>query len=73
MPVIVGPVEIVTVTGEGILNVGDAGFITPKRAAKTFGGSGGFNTGGFVFSSTLANGTNVIQSDVIDQPIAGNR
>ncbi|AZU61692.1 spore germination protein [Neobacillus mesonae] len=72
MPVIIGPIEIVTVSGEAILNVGDAGFVTPKLVAKTFGGSGGFNTGGFVSSSTLASGTNILDPNIVDQPIGGN-
>ncbi|MCM3568040.1 spore germination protein [Neobacillus mesonae] len=73
MPVIVGPIEILNVSGDGILNVGDAAFVTPKSSAKTFGGSGGFNTGGLVFSATGASGTNVIDTDVVDEPMAGNK
>ena len=73
MPAIIGPVEIVTVTGEGILHFGDSAFVTPKAVSKTFGGSGGFNTGGLVVANTIASGTNVTDTELIDQPMAGNK
>lgn len=73
MPAIMGSIEIVTVTGEGILNFGDSAFVTPKEVSKTFGGSGGFSTGGLVVSNSLASGTNVADTELIDQPIAGDK
>ncbi|GHH96704.1 spore germination protein [Neobacillus kokaensis] len=71
MPVIIGPLEILNVT-DGILNIGDAAFTTPKLTSKTFAGSGVINTGGVVFSNTVASGTNIFDPDVADQPKSGN-
>lgn len=72
MPAIIGPVEIVNVSGEGIVHFGDTFYTSPKVAAKTNAGCGGFNTGGMIVSNNGLSGTNVVKPDVIDQPFIGN-
>ncbi|MFK9094685.1 spore germination protein [Bacillus salipaludis] len=71
MPAIIGPVQIVNVGG-GIVQFGDTVYISPKSSTKTFAGSGGFNTGGFIVTNNGLSGTNVLDTNLIDQPIAGN-
>ncbi|NRD78385.1 spore germination protein [Bacillus sp. BRMEA1] len=71
MPAIIGPVQIVNVSG-GIVQFGDTIYISPKSGTKTFGGSGGFNTGGFVLTNNGLSGTNVLDTNLVDQPIVGN-
>jgi spore germination protein PF len=71
MPAIIGPVQIVSVDG-GIVQFGDTIYISPKSASKTNAGSGGFNTGGIIITATGLNGTNVLDTNLIDQPISGN-
>lgn len=71
MPAIVGPVQIINVSG-GVVHFGDAAWISPKANSKTFAGAGGFNTGGLIFATSGLSGTNVLDSDLIDQPTVGN-
>ncbi|WP_066067605.1 spore germination protein [Neobacillus soli] len=72
MPAIIGPVEIVNVSG-GITQFGDSLFISPKESAKTFAGSGVINTGGIIIVNNGLSGTNVLDPNLIDQPIVGNK
>jgi spore germination protein PF len=71
MPAIIGPVQIINVGG-GIVQFGDTVYISPKSSSKTNAGSGGFNTGGIIITNNGLSGTNVLDANVIDQPIAGN-
>ncbi|MGX6442295.1 spore germination protein [Neobacillus sp. K501] len=71
MPAIIGPVQIINVSG-GIVQFGDTVYISPKSAAKTFAGSGGFNTGAIIITASGLSGTNVLDTNLVDQPIAGN-
>lgn len=71
MPAIIGPVQIVHVSG-GIVQFGDTVYISPKSASKTNAGSGAFNTGGIVVTNSGLSGTNVLDTNLIDQPIVGN-
>ncbi|MDQ0198134.1 spore germination protein [Neobacillus ginsengisoli] len=71
MPAIIGPVQIITVAG-GIVQFGDTVYISPKTSAKTFSGSGGFNTGGIIVANNGISGTNVLDTNLIDQPIVAN-
>ncbi|MCM2533732.1 spore germination protein [Neobacillus pocheonensis] len=71
MPAIIGPVQIVSVGG-GIVQFGDTVYISPKTSSKTFSGSGGFNTGGFIVANNGLSGTNVLDTKLIDQPIVAN-
>ena len=71
MPAITGPVQVINLGG-GILQFGDSAVISPKSSSKAFEGSGSSNTGAFVFNASGLNGTNVLDVNGIDQPIAGN-
>lgn len=71
MPAIVGPVQIVNVSG-GVVQFGDAAFVSPKTASKTFLGSGSLNTGGLVITNNGLSSTGVLDTNLIDQPMAGN-
>lgn len=71
MPAIVGPVNILNVTG-GVVQFGDTLFISPKSASKTMSGSGASNTGGFIITNTAFNANNLIDANAVDQPITGN-
>lgn len=71
MPAILGPVQIVNVGG-GVVQFGDTLYISPKSSSKTFSGSGGFNTGGFIIAANGLSGTNTLDTNVIDQPIVAN-
>jgi spore germination protein PF len=71
MPAIVGPVQIITVGG-GVVHFGDSAWVSPKSSTKTYAGSGTFNTGGFIVTNNGLSGTNVLDSNLVDQPIAGN-
>lgn len=71
MPAIVGPVQIFHV-GSGNLLFGDAAVISPKSSSKTVSGSGSLNTGAFNFTANGLNGSNVLDVNGVDQPIAGN-
>lgn len=66
-----GPVQIVNVSG-GIVQFGDAVYISPKSASKTNAGSGSLNTGGIIFTASGLSGTNVLDANLLDQPIGGN-
>ncbi|MGE7764066.1 spore germination protein [Peribacillus sp. NPDC096540] len=71
MPAIVGPVQIFNVA-EGNLLFGDAAVISPKASHKTVAGSGSANIGVLVLSANGLNGSNVLDINGVDQPIAGN-
>jgi spore germination protein PF len=70
MPAIIGgPIQINTISGNGIVEFGDTLFISPKIASKTPAGSGGLNTGGIIITNSGLSSTNFIDPDGIDQPI----
>lgn len=71
MPAIVGPVQIITVSG-GIVQFGDALYISPKANSKQVSGSGGGNTGGIIVVGNGLSASNVIDTNLVDQPIVGN-
>ncbi|MGG5253316.1 spore germination protein [Neobacillus sp. SM06] len=71
MPAIIGPVQIINVAG-GVVQFGDALYISPKATSKTNAGAGGFNTGGLIITNNGLNGTNVLDTNLVDLPIVGN-
>ncbi|MDP4161997.1 MAG: spore germination protein [Bacillota bacterium] len=71
MPAIIGPVQIVNVSG-GVVQFGDAAFISPKNSTKSFTGSGSFNTGGIIVTNNGLSSTGTLDANLIDQPISGN-
>lgn len=70
MPAITGPIQVINNDG-GILQFGDAAVISPKSAGKTVSGSGTGNTGALIFTANGVSGTNVLDVNGVDQPIAG--
>lgn len=71
MPAIVGPVQVISVSG-GVVHFGDSLWVSPKSTSKTYAGSGAFNTGGVIVSNNALNGTNVLDTNLVDQPMVGN-
>jgi spore germination protein PA len=72
MPAIVGAVNVNSIGNAGIFHIGDVFQMSPYSAAKTFAGSGSFNTGDRVTVSNTNSQTNTYDQDVNDQPIALN-
>ncbi|WP_248929483.1 spore germination protein [Paenibacillus hamazuiensis] len=74
MPAIVGNIKILNVGPSSVVHIGDALQLAPQSNTKTFAGSGSFNTGDFLRTYTLANSTNTMDSDLIDNaPITFNK
>jgi len=71
MPAIIGPVQIINVSG-GIVQFGDSVYISPKSNAKSTTGQGALNTGGIIFANNGLNANNVLDTNLIDQPTVGN-
>ena len=71
MPAIIGPVQIFNVAG-GVVQFGDTVVISPKASTKTTSGSGSNSTGGFISIIDGLSANTTIDSNLIDQPIAGN-
>ncbi|KYC97204.1 spore germination protein [Heyndrickxia sporothermodurans] len=72
MPAIVGATQIVNVGGNGVVHFGDTAVISPKTSTKASSGSGSTNTGALFY---VANGFSInptIDTNLVDQPIAGN-
>jgi spore germination protein PF len=72
MPAFIGPVQILNIGGSGIVQFGDALVISPKSNSKSHTGSGASNTGGIVITINGVSITNVIDTNLIDQPTTGN-
>ncbi|MFA8438182.1 spore germination protein [Pueribacillus sp. YX66] len=66
MPSIVGPVKIVEVGGSSVVNFGDSFYNSPKATSKTYAGSGSFNTGDFLNTTSGVSATNTTDPDVLD-------
>lgn len=71
MPAIVGPIKIISIGG-GVVNFGDSFYVSPKDSAKTYSGSGSFNTGDFICTNNGLNATNTNDDDIFDQVIKRN-
>ncbi|WP_374721204.1 spore germination protein [Peribacillus tepidiphilus] len=71
MPAIVGPIQVVNIGG-GAIHFGDTLIISPKSASKTITGSGSSNTGGFIITNNGLSASNVLDTNLVDQPILGN-
>lgn len=64
--VILAPIKITAVSGDGTVNFGDTLYIAPKSTGKFASGSGGGNTGDFMLVNNLWNFTNTIDPDIND-------
>jgi spore germination protein PF len=71
MPAIIGPVHISNVTG-GVVQFGDSLFISPKSASKSVTGAGAANTGIGIITMNGFNLNNILDTNLIDQPVSGN-
>ncbi|MFB6465270.1 spore germination protein [Cytobacillus sp. Hz8] len=71
MPSIVGPVQIIHVSG-GVVQFGDTVYISPKNSSKVVEGSGSGNNGGLIVNNNGLNGNNILDQNLIDQPTVGN-
>lgn len=71
MPAIVGPIKLNSVSG-GVVNFGDAFYLSPKSTSKTNSGSGSLNTGDFINTNTGWSTTSPVDPDISDQNIAAN-
>ncbi|WP_075981490.1 spore germination protein [Bacillus massilinigeriensis] len=71
MPSIVGPVQIIHVSG-GVVHFGDTVYISPKSNSKIVEGSGASNTGGLIINNNGLSGNNILDTNLIDQPTVGN-
>lgn len=67
MPAIVGVVQVISIGGSSVLNIGDVYKIMPISNAKTFSGAGSFNTGDAVSVYNQSSSTNSFDQDLIDQ------
>ncbi|WP_075039251.1 spore germination protein [Anoxybacillus sp.] len=72
MPALVGPIKINLVASGAVMQVGDTLYVSPKISSKTFAGAGAFNTGNFIIANNGISLTNTLDSDVLDQNVAGN-
>ncbi|WKB37174.1 spore germination protein [Terrilactibacillus sp. S3-3] len=70
MPAIVGMVKVNILSSSSVFNIGDVYRAAPYAEAKTFSGSGSFNTGPEVTTFNHYNTTNTNDMDTYDQLIS---
>ncbi|MFV9511323.1 spore germination protein [Tepidibacillus sp. LV47] len=66
MPSIVGGIKINSIGSGGVVNVGDAIYISPKSTSKSYAGSGSFNTGDFLNNNNGLSSTNTNDTDLLE-------
>ncbi|GIN74064.1 germination protein PA [Bacillus sp. J14TS2] len=69
MPGFVGAVQIISISGSGIFNVGDVFQLHPVSSSKVFAGAGSFNTGDEITVTNHYSATNTYDNDTLDQGI----
>lgn len=67
MPAIVGVAQVISIGSSAVFNIGDVYKIMPISNAKTFAGSGSFNTGDGLYVNNYRSATNTYDQDVTDQ------
>jgi len=67
MPAIVGVAQVISIGSSAIFNIGDVYKMMPIANAKTFAGSGSFNTGDGLSITNYQSSTNTFDNDSIDQ------
>ncbi|MCY9160881.1 spore germination protein [Bacillus atrophaeus] len=72
MPAIVGPIYIMSLTGDAAASFGDVFAISPKSVDQTGAGSGAFHSGDFMKVNNRYNKTYYSDADVIDETISFN-
>jgi hypothetical protein len=71
MPAIVGNIKVISVGSSGIVQIGDALYVSPKSTSKTFAGAGSFNTGDLPQTYNAASATNTFDPDIADSNTTG--
>lgn len=67
MPAIVGVVQVFSQGNSSVFNIGDVFKIMPISTAKTYAGSGSFNTGDNLYITNNQSSTNTYDPDLLDQ------
>lgn len=67
MPAIVGVVQVISIGSAAVFHIGDVFRISAVSNAKTFAGSGSFNTGNEVHLQNYQSTTNTFDQDGTDQ------
>ncbi|GKU81728.1 spore germination protein [Niallia sp. NCCP-28] len=67
MPAIVGVAQVISIGSSSIFNIGDVYKMMPISNAKTFSGSGSFNTGDGLSITNYQSSTNTFDNDGADQ------
>ncbi|WLD91586.1 spore germination protein [Alkalihalobacillus sp. AL-G] len=70
--IILAPIKITSVSGDGTVSFGDVFYNAPKSTSKSASGAGGGNTGDFMTSTTIFNITLPIDPDASDSDNIGN-
>ncbi|RDW19930.1 spore germination protein [Oceanobacillus chungangensis] len=70
MPAKVGAVKVSNISSSSIFNIGDVYSMSPQSTAKTYAGSGSFNTGNGIRINLNKSNTYINDSDKIDQTIS---
>jgi len=70
MPAIIGNIKIVSVGSSAIVQFGDAIFLSPSSASKTFAGAGSFLTGDLPTTNNGLSATNVYDPDAVDGSVS---
>lgn len=70
--IVISPIKITHVSGNGTVTFGDVFQIAPKSVSKSYSGAGGGNNGDFMQTNTLFSITSTVDPDVADNAIAGN-
>lgn len=71
MPAILGALKVISVGSAGVVHIGDVAVIAPKATAKTYAGSGSFNTGDFPSTYNVVSSTNTNDQDIFDENVMG--
>lgn len=70
MPAIIGNIKIVSVGSSAIVQFGDAIFLSPTSASKTFAGAGSFLTGDFPVTNNGLSATITNDPDLNDDSVS---
>ncbi|WP_039075630.1 MULTISPECIES: spore germination protein [Bacillus] len=72
MPAIVGPIYIMSISGDAAASFGDVFAISPKSVDHSGAGSGAFQLGDFVSINNQTSKTLFKDADIIDETVSFN-
>ncbi|WP_456279689.1 spore germination protein [Bacillus sp. K7] len=72
MPAIVGPIYIMSISGDAAASFGDVFAISPKSVDHSGAGSGAFSLGDFVNINNQTSKTLFKDADIIDETVSFN-